>query len=215
MFPILNPPPSSRPIPSLWGVRVHQPQASSIVHRTWTGDLFHTWYYTCFHAILPNLPTLSLSHRVHKTDLYILVVLLKILKHGVPPTVSAKRNDLMAFGTALELILWVNKYWPRKFFATHTILSPEEDKEALGSQEKPKTSKQRNEKIHRTDKACCMKEMTNDRESSLCWRVGKTTWGWQYLSWGNKELAAPKSSHPLKGKLSAKAPRLCSMKRMM
>ena len=29
MFPILNPPPSSLPIPSLWGV--HQPQASSII----------------------------------------------------------------------------------------------------------------------------------------------------------------------------------------
>ena len=34
---------------------------------------FHTWYYTCFNAILPNLPTLSLSHRVHKTILYISV----------------------------------------------------------------------------------------------------------------------------------------------
>ena len=40
-FPILNPPPSSLPIPSLWVVPVHQPQASSIVHRTWTGDSFH------------------------------------------------------------------------------------------------------------------------------------------------------------------------------
>ena len=38
MFPILNPPPSSLPIPSLWAVPVHQPQASSIVHRTWTGN---------------------------------------------------------------------------------------------------------------------------------------------------------------------------------
>ena len=41
MFPILNPPPSSLPVPSLWVVSVHQPQASSIMHRTWTGDSFH------------------------------------------------------------------------------------------------------------------------------------------------------------------------------
>ena len=73
VFPILNPPPSSLPVPSLWVVPVHHPQASSIVHRTWTGNSFHTWYFTCFNAILPNLPTLSLSHRVHKTDLYISV----------------------------------------------------------------------------------------------------------------------------------------------
>ena len=52
MFPIVNPPPSSLPIPSLW---VIQPQASSITHRTWTGDSFHMWYYTCFNAIFPKL----------------------------------------------------------------------------------------------------------------------------------------------------------------
>ena len=54
MFPILNPPPSSHPIPSLWVVPVHQPQAPNIIHRTRTGDSFHIWYYTCFNAILPN-----------------------------------------------------------------------------------------------------------------------------------------------------------------
>ena len=73
VFPILNPPSSSLPEPSLWVVPVHQPQASSIMHRTWTGNSFHIWYYTCFIAILPNHPTLSLSHRVQKTVLYISV----------------------------------------------------------------------------------------------------------------------------------------------
>ena len=73
MFPILNPPPSSLPVPSLWDVPVHQPQVSSIVHQTWTGNSFHIWYYTCFNAILPNHPTFSLYHRVQKTVLYICV----------------------------------------------------------------------------------------------------------------------------------------------
>ena len=38
-----------------------------------TGDSFHIWYYTHFNAILPNHPTLALSHRAHKTILYICV----------------------------------------------------------------------------------------------------------------------------------------------
>ena len=73
VFPILNPTPTSLPVPSLWVIPVHQPQASCIMHQTWTGDSFHIWYYTCFNAILPNHPTLSLSHRVQKTVLCICV----------------------------------------------------------------------------------------------------------------------------------------------
>ena len=73
VFPILNLPPASLPVPSLWVISVHQPQASSIMHWTWTGDSFHIWYYTCFSDIIPNHPTLSLSHRVQKTVLYICV----------------------------------------------------------------------------------------------------------------------------------------------
>ena len=73
VFPTLNPPPSSLPIPSLWVIPVHQPRASCVMHQAWSGDSFHIWYYTCFNAILPNHPTLSLSHRVQMTVLYICV----------------------------------------------------------------------------------------------------------------------------------------------
>ena len=72
LFPILNPPSISLPIPSLWVIAVHQPRAPCLMHQTWTGDSFHI-YYTCFNAILPNHPTLTLSHRVQKTVLYICV----------------------------------------------------------------------------------------------------------------------------------------------
>ena len=44
VLPVLNPLPSFLPVPSLWVVPVHQ--GPSIVHRTWTCDLFHIWYYT-------------------------------------------------------------------------------------------------------------------------------------------------------------------------
>ena len=56
VFPILYPTPTSLPIPSLWVIPVHQPQASCILHWTWTGDSFLIWYYTCFNDILLNHP---------------------------------------------------------------------------------------------------------------------------------------------------------------
>ena len=73
VFRILNPSPTSLPIPTLWVILVHQPQASCIMHWTWTGNSFHIWQFTCFNAILPYHPALTLSHRVQKTVLYICV----------------------------------------------------------------------------------------------------------------------------------------------
>ena len=45
VFPILNPPLSSLHVPSLWVISVHQPQVSSIMHRTWT-DSFNFYFYS-------------------------------------------------------------------------------------------------------------------------------------------------------------------------
>ena len=57
---------------------------------SWTGNSFHTWYYTCFNAILPNHPTFSLSHRVHKNDLYWQTTTLKTIQ--ATPTAQLQKN---------------------------------------------------------------------------------------------------------------------------
>ena len=107
--PILNPPPTSLPIPSHpsglsqrdlnWETlearlgfpggfpfQVHHPWAPCLMHRTWTGHLFHIWWWTGrpgvlrfmgsqrighdwatelnTHSVLSNHPTLAFSHRV-------------------------------------------------------------------------------------------------------------------------------------------------------
>ena len=71
MFPILNRPSHLPPCTIPPG----SPSAPAprILYWTWMGDSFLIWCYTCFHAISPNHPTLSLSHRVQKTVLYICV----------------------------------------------------------------------------------------------------------------------------------------------
>ena len=51
MFPILNPPPSSLPIPSFWVVPVHQPQASNSQNNTVI--LYLHLHYHCFFVFIP------------------------------------------------------------------------------------------------------------------------------------------------------------------
>jgi len=76
VFPILNPPPSSLPIPSLWVVPGHQPQASSIVYRTWMATCFlHDISHVSmsFSQIFPPSPSPIESIRLFYTSVSLLL----------------------------------------------------------------------------------------------------------------------------------------------
>ena len=76
----VHPPLTSLTIPSFQVIPVHQPQASCILHRTWTGDSFLIWYYTCFNAILPNHsppPSPTESKRLFYTSVSLLLSLIQ------------------------------------------------------------------------------------------------------------------------------------------
>ena len=70
---ILNHPPTSLPTQSLWVVPEQQLWVPCFMHWTCIGHLFYIWQYTCFNAILSYCPTLSFSHIVQKSVLYICV----------------------------------------------------------------------------------------------------------------------------------------------
>ena len=75
VLPILNPPPSSLPYHPSGSSQCTSPKHPvSCIEPGLTTRFIHD--ITRFNPILPNLPTLSLSNRVHKTVLYISVSLL-------------------------------------------------------------------------------------------------------------------------------------------
>ena len=76
VFPILNTPSTSLPIPSLWVTPVHQPWASCIMHWTWTGNSFHIWYYNIsmpFSQIIRPSPSPTESKRLFYTSVSLLL----------------------------------------------------------------------------------------------------------------------------------------------
>ena len=93
VFPILNPPPSFLPIPSLWVIPVHQPQASSIVHWTWTGNSFHIhpdsqylfsfmWVRCQFTLCLRASWKAALIFHRYWTEIWLMYILLMTLLHA-------------------------------------------------------------------------------------------------------------------------------------
>ena len=81
----------SLPILSLWVIPVHQPRAPCIMHQTWTGDSVQI-YFTCFNAILPYHPTLTLSHRV---QLYCILLTLNVYVTMISHNVITHRKILV------------------------------------------------------------------------------------------------------------------------
>ena len=80
VFPILNPPPTSLPIPSLWVIPVHQPQASCILHRTWTTIRFLYIIHISvpFSQIFPPSPSPTESIRLFYTSVSLLLNMLSM-----------------------------------------------------------------------------------------------------------------------------------------
>ena len=68
-----DPPSHLPPHPIPLGLPGASALSTCLIHPTWAGGLFHSWWYTCFNVIFSEHPTLAFSHRVPKSVLYICV----------------------------------------------------------------------------------------------------------------------------------------------
>ena len=55
-----EPPSHFSPHPIPLGLPSAPALSTCLMHPTWTGDLFHNWWYTCFNAILSDHPTFAI-----------------------------------------------------------------------------------------------------------------------------------------------------------
>ena len=114
--PSWTPPPTSLPIPSLWVIPVHQPQASCILHRTWTGDLFLIWYYTCLWIHYSIHKPLSWNRRSQTTEKRNnRAVLVYAIRKKVSITNNLQIKTVMYhFPSMKESSLLRHVWWPHK-----------------------------------------------------------------------------------------------------
>ena len=143
-----HPEPSSLPIPSLWVVPVHQPQASSIVHRTWTGKFYQKIYFTkilsavLFIKILIKIWPLKFSNKIiHKTHMKYLknkstkvelsflvacrLIAWKIPWTEEPGTLQSMGSLRVEHNWATSLSLFPFMHWRRKWQPTPVFLPGE------------------------------------------------------------------------------------------
>ena len=88
VFPILNPPPTSLPIPSLWVIPVHQPQASCIEPGLVIRFLYDIIHVSMpFSQIIPTPPSPTESKRLFYTSVYLLLSCIQDYHYHLPNSI--------------------------------------------------------------------------------------------------------------------------------